>query len=213
MPKKPIWDLKKIKKGLDIFYKKNKRYPTATEFDESEDLPSSRQIQRSFGGLINLRKELALSGQHDLTKGAHSSKRAVLINSRAHKLEQEVHNYLIKVFGVQFVHREFFFTDDHRTRTDFFIYYKDGYFSIDVFFAKDRHNLIGCLNSKLRKFEPRLMLEYPVIFLQMNDEISEDIMNDVVRKKKNKLGNKQYLMNMEQVKAFCKDKNPQKLSK
>ena len=52
------WDLNKIRYGLEEFYKLNKRYPLALEIDRYPLLPSSRQVQRKFGGLKELRRFL-----------------------------------------------------------------------------------------------------------------------------------------------------------
>src|SRR3989344_4127848 len=100
------WPLEKIKLGFEFFLKKHGRYPTATEIDGDKNLPSSRQIQRRFaGGLPALRKELKLSGPEDFTKGSFSSKRALMINKRAHRIEKEVYSDLVKIFGAKNVHR------------------------------------------------------------------------------------------------------------
>jgi hypothetical protein len=114
------WKLEELRAGLENFYIKNRRYPTATEVDTHPYLPSARSIERSFGGLVELRKVLGLDTQSDLREGAHSSARAYEINARAHRVEQEVYTFLEKRFGKQFVHREYFFLDDKRTRADFF---------------------------------------------------------------------------------------------
>lgn len=200
------WQLRDIKSGFELFYKEHNRYPTATEVDSFKYLPSSRSIQRSFGGLVVVRKDLELSGQKDFTKGKHSSERAKKINKRAHKIEKQVHEYLVDIFGLESVHREYFFTDDRRTRTDFFIYSKNGNFSVDVFYPADKHNLIGCLNNKMRIYSGDLMLQYPVIFLQMNEMISEEDMMAILKRKKNKLRKYQYLMGYNKFKEFCKNK-------
>lgn len=52
------WDKEKIKEGFENFYKENGRLPTAPEVDNLDYLPSSRTIQRSFGGLQKIRKDL-----------------------------------------------------------------------------------------------------------------------------------------------------------
>ena len=52
-----IWTKENILNGLRKFFDDTGRYPTATEIDQNEYLPSSRQIQRAFGGLRNLRKD------------------------------------------------------------------------------------------------------------------------------------------------------------
>ena len=207
------WSLEDVQEGLEHFYNEHERYPTAQEFDAFTYLPSSRTIQRRFGGLVGLRKELKLKGQKDFTKGKHSSSRAHTINKRARKTEQEVYRYLSNQFGVQFVHREYLLSDDQRKRTDFLVYYKKGTFSVDVFYARDRHNLIGCLNSKLRKYNDDLMMQFPVIFLQMNGELGQDVLDDVVNNKKNTLHKNQYLMTFDTLKDFCVSKKALKIAK
>ncbi|PCI19831.1 hypothetical protein COB64_02950 [Candidatus Wolfebacteria bacterium] len=211
--RKESWTLDNVREGLDRFYKEHNRYPTAHEFDNFIYLPSSRTIQRKFGGLVQLREELNLKGPKDFTKGDYSSQRAYMINKRAHETEKEVYEYLVNRFGVQFVHREFFFLDDKRTRTDFFIYYNDSAFSIDVFYPKDRPNLIGCLNNKLRKYSDETMMQYPVFFLQMNIDIDQRILDDIVKNKKNMLQKNQYLVTFKTLKRFCEDKEPLSLKK
>ena len=202
------WTLENVKDGFEKFYTEHNRYPTAEEFDTFPFLPSSRTIQRKFGGLVQLRKQLKLKGQHDFREGDHSSNRAKEINKRAHRVEQEVYEYLTKRFGVEFVHREYFFADDKRKRTDFFIYYKKGNFSVDVFYPKNRHNFIGCLNNKMKSYATELMLQYPVVFLQMNDFITQDEIDDVLANKKNKLPKGQSAMNFNRFKEFCGTKEP-----
>ncbi|HEY4524325.1 MAG TPA: hypothetical protein VJL36_01005 [Candidatus Paceibacterota bacterium] len=207
MPNKLRWTLEKIQNGFERFKKEAGRFPTATEIDSCVYLPSSRQIQRRFiGGLPALRKQLKLDGPLDFTKGVYSSNRAKSINKRAHNLEREIYKYLVQRFGKMYVHREYFFTDDRRTRTDFFIYHRDGTFSVDIFYPKDRRNLSGCLNNKLRTYSNTIMLQYPVIFLMMNDNITEEEINGLLANKKQKLSSYQKVMTLRQFKNFCGNK-------
>ena len=199
------WTIEKIKKGFEAFYSEHGRYPTAIEVDLSPKLPSSRQIQRSFGGLPAIRELLKLKGQTDFTKGKHSSDRAYMINKRAHKVGQEVYEYLVGLFGKPFVHREFFFNDDRRTRTDFYIYYDKANFSVDVFYPGDARSMATCLNSKLNSYKA-FQTSYPTVFLVMNDSISEDKIKRVLENKKNKLRSNQAVMTFDQFKTFCKTK-------
>jgi len=141
------WTLESTAKGLEEFYRQNKRYPTAQEIDEFKYLPAARTIQRRFGGLVNLRKQLNLKGQSDFTRGKHSSERAKRINERSHALEREIYKHLVNKFGLEFVHREYFFTDDRRTRTDFFVYCQNGNFSVDVFYFVCKTLLVLLLYS------------------------------------------------------------------
>lgn len=200
--KKNIWNLKNIKSGFDGFFRENKRYPTATEIDNYPGLPSSRQIQRRFGGLASLRRELKLDCQDDLTKGEHSSRRAKEINKRASRIEKELHTYLVGRFGNQFVHREYPFGDDRRVRTDFFVFSKNGNFAVDAFYPKDTRNLIGCLNSKMSTYAG-LDIKYPVIFLMMNESISAGEVAKIISRKKNKLQPHQLVMTFKELQEFC----------
>ena len=200
--------MERIRDGLDRFYKENHRYPTATEFDECPYLPRAKTAERRFGGLVALRKQLNIGSEHDLRTGAHSSKRAHTINERAHILEKNVYELLCKQFGKEFVHREYFYTDDHRTRADFFVYDgKDG-FCGDVFYASSLKNIGGCLNLKLAKYSQSDLLPYPIIFLQMNEDINQSELNELVQKKKRGLGQKQTLMSWKTFEEFYKSRKP-----
>ena len=210
--KQKPWTLEELSEGLAEFYKKNNRYPTAPEVDTYLYLPSARSIERRFGGLVALRQKLKLASQADFRSGKHSSERAYLINNRAHKTENTVYEFLIKKFGKEFVHREYFFIDDKRTRADFFIYDQEQGFCVDVFYPASRRNLSGCLNSKLNKYQSERMKQYPVIFLQMNEEILQGTLDDLVKNKKRMLTRGQYLMGWESFEEFCLSRRPLRLS-
>lgn len=205
---KEVWKIEDIKDGLENFYKKYERYPTAQEIDGYPHLPSARTIERRFGGLIAIRKRLNLNGQSDFRIGEHSSKRANIIIKRAHKTEQIVHQYLQNIFGKEFVHREYFFTDDKRTRADFFVFDSDKGFCIDVFYPNSIRNLTGCLNNKLNKYLGEYTRQYPVIYLQMNNSIEQDELDEIVKNKIRKLPSGQYLMSWSTFKDFCNNKTP-----
>lgn len=202
------WTLDELRAGFEHFYKEHSRYPTAHEIDAYTYLPSARSIERRFGGLVALRTLLKLRSDYDLRTGTHSSTRAKTINARAHKTEQTVYEFLIKNFKKEFVHREFFFTDDKRTRSDFFIYDSHGGFCVDVFYPKDRRNLIGCLNNKLLKYKTNDMRQYPIVFLQMNPDLNQDILNAVIKNKKNTWPEGQELMSWGTFQKFIHSRKP-----
>lgn len=205
-PKNKKWTVDKIRASFAMFYKENGHYPTVPEIDESKYLPSSRQLQRLFGGVPQLRAILNLDCPHDFTKGKYSSNRAKTINSRASNKEKEIYDLLCKRFETPFVHREYFFSDDHRARVDFFVHCKNGNFSVDVFFPRNKHNFISCLNSKMKTYGDKLMLQYPVIFLMANPEIPKNEIEKAVENKKNKLREFQKVMTLEDFNDFCETK-------
>lgn len=204
------WTLDELKAGFEEFYKEHDRYPLVTEVDTYQYLPSSRSIQRQYGGLVTLRKTLGLSGQNDYRSGVHSSNRAFAINKRANTTENKVYAFLCERFGKEYVHREYFFTDDARTRADFFIYDQDGNFCVDVFYPANKKNLIGCINSKLQKYSAERMKDYPVIFLQMNPDISQSEIDLLIERKHKPLLKNQALLEWEAFERFCLKRTPRK---
>jgi len=209
MAKSILWPLERIQEGLKRFHGEHGRYPTATEFDAYEYLPRAKTIERRFGGLVALRKQLVLGTESDFRTGSHSSKRAHAINKRAHEQERVVYNFLIRRFGKEFVHREYFFTDDHRTRADFFVYDRAKGFCVDVFYPASLHNLTGCLNIKLTKYAgPKESLPYPIIFLQMNEAMGQQTLDDFIKRKKRGLAKDQCLMTWKAFQEFCAERKP-----
>lgn len=212
MAKVVSWTLERIQEGLKRFHQEHGRYPTASEFDAYKYLPRAKTIERRFGGLVALRKKLNLAAEHDLRFGAHSSERAHFINERAHKFERKVYDLLVERFGKQFVHREYFFTDDHRTRADFFVYDSKKGFCVDVFYPNSLGNLTGCLNIKLTKYQnSQDLLPYPIIFLQMNENIDQSALDRLAGKKKRSLQKGQHLMSWESFRRFCDTRDPLRL--
>lgn len=207
------WELAEIRDGLMQFYEEHQRFPTATEVNVYPYLPSARSIERSFGGLVALRKQLGLDTQPDFRSGKHSSERAHKIGQRAHKVEQMVYEHLVLTFGVEFVHREYLFSYDRRTRADFFIYDQNKGFCVDVFYPSDKHNLVGCLNSKERKYQTRIMRQYPIIFLQMNEAIEQEELDRIIKNKKNLFAVGQSLMSWSTFKTFCQSRKANKVLK
>lgn len=207
MEKEP-WTIKQIEAGLRKFFEDNGRYPTAAEIDQYEYLPSVRTLERSFGGLVNVRETLKLSKDYDLRKGSHSSKRAFTINQRNNVLEQEVYTYLLAKFNREFVHREYLFTDDARTKADFFVYDDGKGFCIDVFYPGSVRNLGVCLNIKLQKYKNTgSLLGYPVIFLQMNKEITQETIEGLIERRKSKMPDNYYVMSWDKFNEFCSNRS------
>ncbi len=187
-----------------MFYSEYGRYPTATEVDSCAYLPSSRQIQRNFGGMVFLRQQLGL--QHDdFTKGQYGSKRARTIYKRSQIIKKEAYNLLVEEFGKGAVHRDYFFTDDGRTKADFFVARRSSPFLLKVFYPKDRRSLIGCLNSRIIPSANKAGTPYPIIFLMMNDVLTEDLVVGVLRNKKQKMPPGQSVLTFKQFKAFCRE--------
>ncbi|MFA6416032.1 MAG: hypothetical protein WCW56_00920 [Candidatus Paceibacterota bacterium] len=201
--KQTPWTIEELSAGLTKFFEEHGRYPTGPEVDRYQYLPSARSIERRFGGIVQLRQTLKLDSQADFRSGQHSADRARMIGQRAHKTENVVNDFLVERFGKEFVHREYFFVDDKRTRADFFVYDKTGGFCVDVFYPGSKRNLQGCLNSKLDKYTSEYMRQYPIIFLQMNEEITQGMLDELIKNKKKLLSKGQSLMDWETFAKFC----------
>jgi hypothetical protein len=146
-----IWTKDKIKEGFEKFFKENGRLPTALEIDKLDYLPSSRQIQRSFGGLEKLRADLGYENTH-FGKGFHRSQIATKSNIRGRDSEIKLERVLKDKFGEVFVHTEKIF-DDSKNRADFYIYSPDFNFGIDIFYTENIHGLQGNINIKINKYK------------------------------------------------------------
>lgn len=169
------WTKEKIQEGFDKFFTENGRYPTALEIDAYGFLPSSRQIQRAFGGLVKLRQDLGL----EITNfgiGNERSKIATIVNHRGRNLEKKVEQVLIEHFGEHFVHIEkplnkYYIggansDQNNKFRADFFVYAKNYQFCIDVFYASNWYNFVNIMNIKKPNYTG---LKIDVYLVNMND--------------------------------------------
>lgn len=151
MTKSKKWDLEKIKEGFEKFQQLNNRYPAAYDVDDCDFLPSSRQIQRAFGGLVNLRKTLNLSVEN-YTKGAEGTRKAIKINMEGKRCELYVFELLKTRFDERFIHIEKPLDHAYKNRYDFYIYSKPNNFAIDVFSTDDARCLVNIMNIKAKKY-------------------------------------------------------------
>lgn len=145
------WTLGIIKQGIDRFLQENGHLPTAWDFDKTDYLPSARQIQRSFGGLEALRKNLGIA-ETNYTKGLLRSSRSTEGMSRGTAAEDELEMALIAKFGEPFVHTQKRYFKDHRNRYDFFIYYKGGVLGVDIFTTSRAEYIGPNIRHKLSKY-------------------------------------------------------------
>jgi len=60
----------------------------------------------------------------------------------------------------------------------------------------------------MKTYGDKLTLQYPVIFLMLNENIPEGEIADLVANKKNKLRSYQEVMTLNQLKRFCEEKIP-----
>jgi len=115
-----LWTAEKIKDSLERFNCENGHYPTVTEIDQTSYLPSSRQIQRRFGGLKCFRKTSGYSIT-DFSSGKERSKIAGRSGKTGRSGEKIVEKMLVDHFGEEFVHIEKIWGQT-KQRLDFYVY-------------------------------------------------------------------------------------------
>lgn len=194
-----IWTLERVQEGFDRFYESFGRYPTAHEIDDFDYLPSSRQIQRIFGGLINLRRSLGLNVS-DYTKGDMRSKNVIQMNIEGRKCENIVLKFLKEKFGDKFIHIERPVDQEFKVRYDFYVYAKPINFAIDVFRTNDIRNLIGILNIKEKKYRKGENGEDILYFVYFGDNIEKDRIVKWAQKRKIKPFKNWLIMSFEEFK-------------
>jgi hypothetical protein len=148
------WTEDQLLKGLLKYKSEYGRFPSASEIDSYEYLPSSRSIQRSHGGLVALKRKILpdFIDEHDLTRGVIRSNKASEADARAKKYEEEFYLFLCKHFSPMAVHEQ------KRIRpgdvsSDFFIYHNDIEGTvIDLFYAQDIKTMAKVVNIKLKRY-------------------------------------------------------------
>lgn len=148
---KTKWTKENIKEGFEKFYLEYGRLPIAPEIDKLDYLPSSRQIQRKFGGLEKLREVLGYKDTN-FGRGLYRSNLAHRANRKGRETELELEKILRKKFNEVFVHTERIF-DNSKNRVDFYIYSPSGNFGIDIFYTNTMQDLQKNINVKIDKYQ------------------------------------------------------------
>lgn len=178
-----------IKQLIERFNREHGRYPSSYDFDKTEYLPNAKYIQRNYGGIIKLKKDLGLSfEEHDLRRGLKRSEKARIAMNKSNVDEDELYKLFIRKFGERNVHRESPYTNSGKIRSDFIIYYhpkNDERVAIDIFYPENIPSLIGCINHKLNKMDFS-KLKYEVLLVNLNESL-DYILNEKMENKKIRL--------------------------
>ena len=175
------WTAEKIKAGFDRFIKENGRLPKSMEMDKAGEidyLPTRRLIERNFGGLEKLRKELGYTDTH-FGKGKFRSEIAHKANVSGRNIELTLEKLLKGKFGEVFVHTEKIF-DNTKNRVDFYIYSPSGNFCIDVFGTETMHTLQSNMSVKLNKYSG---FSEKLFFVVVNDLFSQSDLDNYASRK------------------------------
>lgn len=158
------WNIDNIREGIERFISENGSMPSAQDFDVTSYLPSARQIQRAYGGIVTLRKTLGY-GDADYTKGELRKAIAIRSNARGATAEDYIEPLLIEKFGETYVHTQKRYYKGSKNRYDFLVYAKDLTIGIDIF-TTDRANYIGKnIRHKINRYKnaPKMLKIYFVL--------------------------------------------------
>ena len=164
--------------SIQEFIKKNGKEPSSHDFTLENNLPNKKTIERRWGGLTVIRKEMGLYVDH--RTGVKRTDLANQINERSIDWNQKIYKKLLTYFKEPFVHKESSIFDDRRNRTDFKVYGKK-VFLVDIFYPKDRYSLQGCVRLKSNKY-PDSLKSYmgnnfdKVIFLNLNEGVPNNVL-------------------------------------
>jgi len=178
-----LWTIENLRQGLMYFYSLYNKYPTSHEIDSFEYLPSSRQIQRRFGGLVELRKAVGL-GPNDFTRGRVRAVVAGEADRRARLQEEEYYKLLTQIVPEVRVHEQKVIRPQG-IRCDFFIYTsKNKGLILDIFYAKDTFSFASHLIIKLKKYGS---CDMPIILVVMGEHLTQEEIDKIVANKKSAL--------------------------
>lgn len=171
------WTKDQVIAGLLKFKEIHGRFPKSRECDSFEFLPSGRSIERNFGGILALRKDLGINEEYH--RGDYRRDLAHKINDRGREIEMDLEKFLIAKFGEVAVHREKP-VGEGRERLDFIVYFRGGLFGIDIFFADNLHSLRSVVNIKQNKYVSFSPLVY---FVCANGELSQEQLDRATQEK------------------------------
>lgn len=183
MARKITWTDELIRSAFERFKKENGRYPTVNDIDRTDYFPSSKQLQRRFGGVRQLREKLGFDVT-DYGVGEFRSVLATEFNKLSRQSEVELERLLFKKFGEMFVHREKPLMQEWQIRLDFFVYTKTKNFGVDVFVPSTLKQVIDNVNHKQRKYTNPPFLTY---FVDANKEHKQEELDKKVLSKLNQL--------------------------
>ncbi len=196
--------LKLIEKQWEDFKLKNERYPTSQEIDEDINMVPCKTIQRRIGGIKKCR-ELLNHKIINYSSGESRSRSAAASMALSIEKEDEIQLFLCDKFGNRpnVCRQEPYMEFNNNIRSDFGVYHQKGHFFIDVFSAKDEWSLVGCINHKQKKIT-ELSISDPIFYVTLGEIISQEMIDRVVEKKKNKLPKNIIIMTEKNFKNKCK---------
>jgi len=180
------WPIEAIRTGMEKYKEIYSHYPHTLDFDKVDFLPSSKLIQRNFGGIVKLKELLGLDCDKDGTKGEYRSNIARRTWNDAVGYEQQFYEFLISKKPEISVHEHKILRPGNIC-CDFFVYTSDREgFAIDIFYAQDLFSLSRIVYLKNKRYNK---LNFPVYFVLVgNDLIKQNDIDMLINNRKNPIG-------------------------
>ncbi|MFA6271560.1 MAG: hypothetical protein WC693_00435 [Patescibacteria group bacterium] len=170
------WSMDNVLSGFRQFYKENDRWPVASDMNTYKYLPNVKTLNRKFGGITNIRKELGLV-ETNYTKGVTRSKKSKVLWDRGFKAEQDVYAILKEYYHEPFVHNQArVVVGDNTLKADFIVYHKSGKYAVDVFFPDSE--ISHFTNNLIHKIRTYKNFPYKIYLVVSNKEISESTIEE-----------------------------------
>jgi len=170
------WSLDNIVCGFEHFRQLHGRYPMSHDLTTCEYLPNVKTLNRKFGSLINIRKQLGIH-ESDLRVGTHRSNISKKIGERGFNAEQNLYSTLISKFHEPFVHNQSrVVVNKKHLKVDFLVFHKHGKFAVDVFHPEsERGHFSTNVSVKYRTYA-----DFPFTFFLVvaNEEVGQSQINE-----------------------------------
>jgi hypothetical protein len=152
MKKNKELEKQKIRDSIINFKNLHGRFPTTEDFGVG-DLTYRKKIERLFGGVVALKREIGAGNDSDARTGKTRSNKAMEINKRNNEIEGEYYLKFKERFGEVNVHRNWAIDLDGKTNIDFVIFFPEEKLAVglELFFPSSRHSFNGCMNIKKKK--------------------------------------------------------------
>lgn len=172
---------------INWFKKEYGHYPSCEEFDVCPQAPcSTRTVQRIFGGLVHVKRGMGIAEDEvDQRRGPIRSITATKCIARSLHDENLFYRFLVELFGKMKVHRQEYYDSEIRLhKSDYCLFITENKkMYIDIFWAINPDNCIGCINLKLKKIPEDV--EGKIYLVCSNPDIKkEDLYKKVARKTK-----------------------------
>lgn len=204
MQRKKDKSIETLKIKFQEFFDSTGRYPTQNEISKNLGI-SARTLQREYGSLKTVRSLIGLETL-DFTTGKERSNKASKSFEISITEQNRIYKKILPIFKEYYIHREAPFADTARQRSDFKIFHKEGGFYVDLYYASNYENMIGCINAKLKKYNPDLIFA-EIILINTNKALDNEI-ERLIKNRKSPLPENIRLMNEKEFLLYCKTLTP-----